>query len=173
MKKVCAGNIVAFYLLTAMQPEIDEETNEWVVPSEFQEEMDNLKDTHKAEPLKVYMGQQFIEPLNVQGALENALVEVHFTIQHYRIRRESAIDSFSAVIQQVLILKPGVGKSESPYKRKSFRDGPLKAPGPNAQSKNHVAGDILDDPFVLSSPREPVAGPSRSQTNDEREWSRR
>jgi hypothetical protein len=119
-------------------PEIDEETNEWPVPSEFQEELDDIKETYQATPLKVYIGNKFVEPLDVCAALSNALVEMHFTIQHYRIAKESAFDSFSAVIQQILVLKPGVSKNASPYKRKNFRDGPVKVKAPkiSGQSSN-------------------------------------
>lgn len=73
------------------------------------------------------MGQKFVEPADVPSALENALVEVHFSISHYRIGKDAtSIDSFSAIVQQVLILKTGVPKKSSPYKRKNFREGPVR-----------------------------------------------
>lgn len=134
--------------------EIDEETNEWKVPSEFQEELDEIKTTHRVVPLKVYMGQQFVEPVDVPRALEGALVEVHFTINHYRIGRDSPMDSFSAIVQQVLILKSADQKKSSPYKRKNWRDGPVRvAPPPGEASKITKTGKntTLDNPFVTAA----------------------
>lgn len=144
--------------------EIDEETNEWKVPSQFQEELDDIKDTHQVMPLKVYMGQHFVEPVDVSQFMDNALVEVHFAVKHYHIqsKESSGNDSFSAVVQQVLILKPGEARSESPYKRKNFRDGPVRVKPPpgvaDKQMSNANDGAPEINPFVIAA----KAGPSGS-----------
>lgn len=107
---------------------IDEETEKWPVPRDFLDDLEAIKTTYMANPLKVYMGDQFIEPLDVTKSLDGALVEVHFTVQQYRItQRNPIVHSYSAMVQQVLILKKPVVKS-SPYKRKNYRVGPIKMP---------------------------------------------
>lgn len=107
---------------------IDEETEKWPVPTDFLDDLEAIKTTYMANPLKVYMGNQFIEPLDVTKALNGALVEVHFTVQQYRLTRKSGpVHAFSALVQQVLILKKPATKS-SPYKRKDYRRGPIKMP---------------------------------------------
>ena len=107
---------------------IDEETEKWPVPQQFVNDMEAIKTSHTANPLKVYMGNQFVEPLDVTNALDSALVEVQFTIQHYHINsRKPVVHSFSALVQQILILKRAPGRS-SPYKRKDYRKGPIIMP---------------------------------------------
>jgi hypothetical protein len=70
---------------------------------------------------------QFVEPLKVNKALKNALVEIHFSIIHYKIGRGGDMhDSFTAVPKQVIILKTAPLEMPSAYKRKNVRSGPVR-----------------------------------------------
>lgn len=107
---------------------IDEETEKWPVQFDYRDDLEAIKTTHAANPLKVYMGTQFVEPLDVTKTLEGSLVEVHFTVQHFHLARKTPpVHSFGAVVEQVLVLKKAITKS-SPYKRKNFRSGPIQMP---------------------------------------------
>jgi hypothetical protein len=77
--------------------------------------------------LRAYLDGHFIEPNDVNGILANALVEVHFSLKHYRIQREAdkGFDSFTANIEQINVLKRGAPKAPNPYKRHNPRIGPL------------------------------------------------
>lgn len=102
---------------------MDEETENWPVPVELQDAFDAIKYTYRVNPLPVYRNDVFVEPLLVNKALKNALVEVHFNIRHFKIEEH---DSFTAVPLQVIILKDGPPEASSPYKRKNMRDGPVR-----------------------------------------------
>jgi hypothetical protein len=107
---------------------VDDETDNWPVPDQFQEQLSQIKRTHCVQPLRAYMDNRFIEPNDVNGTLANALVEIHFTIKHYNIRREGEkpFDSFTANIEQLTVLERGAPKQLTPYKRRNPRSGPLK-----------------------------------------------
>jgi hypothetical protein len=81
-------------------------------------------------PLPVYKGDSYIDPARVNAAIKGALVEVHFCLRHYRIKEKGGnrtIDSFSGLLQQIIILKDGVPKTDSGYyKRKNLLDGPYR-----------------------------------------------
>lgn len=136
---------------------IDEETEKWPVPTDYLDDLEAIKTTYMATPLKVYMGNQFIEPLDVTKTLDGALVEVHFTVQQYRITQRNPIThSFSAMVEQVLILKRAKAKS-SPYKRKDYRRGPISMPEsptkrrqPTPSSSGQEKGDIKSLPRIRS-----------------------
>jgi hypothetical protein len=93
--------------------------------------------THKAQPLPVYKNDTYIEPPAVNAALKGALVEVHFSIQHYCIINQDAdktSDSFSGQVQQIIILEDGTPKSDNAYKWKNLLDGPFRPKPFNASS---------------------------------------
>jgi hypothetical protein len=75
----------------------------------------------------VYIDSQFVEPADVNGVLANALAEIHFSLKHYRIEHagQKGYDSFTAIVEQVVVLKAGTPKSRSAYKRENPRTGPL------------------------------------------------
>lgn len=89
--------------------------------------MNRIKYTHHAAPLAVYKDDQFVEPIQVNSALKNALVEVHFGVLHYRIGKPgNTFESFTASPQQVIILKTAPIHTPSAYKRKNVRSGPVR-----------------------------------------------
>ena len=83
------------------------------------------------QPLVVYdANNQFVEPLQVNGALKHALVEIHFGIIHYKIGRGGEThDSFTAVPKQLVILQMAPIQPLSAYKRKNVRSGPVRPKG--------------------------------------------
>jgi hypothetical protein len=119
------------------------------VPVDLTDEMLNLMATHVVQPLRVYKDDKYIEPSDVNNVLKGSLVEIHFSLKHYRIFRRDegtkAFDSFNATIEQILVLKPGELRETSYYKRKNLLDGPYR-PKPfsstaEATTKNkNVAG---------------------------------
>ncbi|KAI5984252.1 hypothetical protein EDC04DRAFT_2615786 [Pisolithus marmoratus] len=87
--------------------EMDEETKNWTVPEENEQELDAIKPDYRAIPLRVYSGDAFIEPTDVNNVLNGALVEVMFSIHHTFIKKQSGPqDSFQAEIEQVTVIKP-------------------------------------------------------------------
>ena len=84
------------------------------------------------QPLRTYENRHFIEPNDVIGILGNALVEIHFSLKHYRIQREGqkGFDSFTTNIEQINVLKRGIAKAPNPYKRQNPRDGPFDVKRP-------------------------------------------
>lgn len=53
--------------------EMDEETKNWTVPEENEQELDAIKPDYRAIPLRVYSGDAFIEPTDVNNVLNGAL----------------------------------------------------------------------------------------------------
>jgi hypothetical protein len=111
------------------------------------DDLHTLMGTHEVQPLPVYKDNSYIEPSAVNNALKGALVEVHFCIQHYRIKNKDAdkmSDSFSGQVQQIIILKDGIPKSDNVYKRKNLLDGPFRPKPFTGQPA--IAQQILSEP---------------------------
>jgi len=66
--------------------------------------------------LRIHMDNRFIEPNDVNGTLANVLVKIHFTIKYYNIQREGEkpFDSFTADIEQLIVLERGALKHLTP-----------------------------------------------------------
>lgn len=67
--------------------------------------------------------------------VRGALVELHFELHHYSIRK-SGQDSFNASIEQITVLRPGEARPATAYKRKNPRDGPIRIIPSIALQKN-------------------------------------
>ncbi|KAF8256856.1 hypothetical protein EI94DRAFT_169247 [Lactarius quietus] len=104
---------------------VDDETEHWPVPPRLREELNKIKFEYRAVPLAVYVNDTFIEPANVNNAIKGALVELHFELHHFAIRKK-AQDSFNATIEQIIVLRPGEACPVTAYKRKNPRDGPIR-----------------------------------------------
>jgi hypothetical protein len=102
---------------------MDTETEKWPIPSKHKEEFESLKFDFIACPLRVYRGNVFVEPGDVNEALTGAVVEVFFTMRHYYLR-DKKFDTFQGEIQQIKIIKPGGSIATSGIKRRSAREGP-------------------------------------------------
>jgi hypothetical protein len=104
---------------------VDSRTENWPLPSNLREELDRIKYEYCALPLRVYIGNNFVEPRNVNEAIRGALVELHFELHHSEnfMRRQ---DFFNASIEQIMVLQPGQPRPTSPYKRRNVHDGPIR-----------------------------------------------
>jgi hypothetical protein len=98
------------------------------VSGDVQNDLCKIKRTHCVQPLRAYEGNTFIEPNDVVGIIGNALVEIHFSLKHYRIQREGqkSFDSFTSNIEQINVLRRGIPKAPNPYKRQNPREGPFQ-----------------------------------------------
>jgi hypothetical protein len=116
---------------------VDDETDHWPVPDEFEQVLCALKRSFAVQPLRVYVNDRFVEPKDVSGILANGLVELHFTLKHFHISRsgEKDFDSFTAVIEQIIVLKTGAPKAPNAYKRKGPREGPVVVKRPRLDVK--------------------------------------
>lgn len=104
---------------------MDEETAHWPVPPRLREELIKIKFEYRAVPLSVYVNSRFVEPADVNNAIRGALVELHFELHHFTIRK-AVQDSFNATIEQIIVLRPGEACPMTVYKRKNPRDGPIR-----------------------------------------------
>jgi len=105
--------------------QVDAETDQWPVSGRLREELDKIKFEYRVNPLTVYVHDKFIEPTSVEDTIKGALVELHFELHHYCIRRKSE-DSFNATIEQIMLIRPGQARPATGYKRKNIRDGPIR-----------------------------------------------
>jgi hypothetical protein len=116
---------------------IDYGTENWPVPADLRNDLDNIKQRYCAVPLPVIMKDRFIGARDVNEVIKGALVEIHFKLNHYHIRPEyprENLDSFNGSIQHIRVLQPGEARPVSAYKRKNIRDGPiLLSPGARSQ----------------------------------------
>ena len=105
---------------------MDSETENWPLSSNLREELDKIKYEYCALPLAVYIGNNFVEPRDVNEAIRGALVELHFELHHScnLMRGQAGQDLFNASIEQIMVLQPGQPR-RTPYNRRNVRDGPI------------------------------------------------
>ena len=111
------------------QPQLDEDTETWPVPAEMIEDFERIKFNYQPVPLPIFNNdnEEFVELLEANHAIKNALVEIHFGIIHYKIGKAGQThDSFTAVPKELIVLKPAPVGVASPYKRKNIRAGPVR-----------------------------------------------
>jgi hypothetical protein len=148
-----------FIASTDEHPEIDCLAADWPVPTELADEMSALITTHEVQPLRVYKDDEYIQPNDVNNLLKGALIEIHFSLKHYCIFRKTeglkVFDSFSATIEQIVVLKAGENCGTSFYKRKNMLDGPYH-PKPFYTAEVHVN---------ITNTTEPAAGTSGFSDN--------
>jgi len=97
------------------------------VPPELQDDLDDIKHAYRASPLRVFANEKFIEVGQVNEVIEGALVDLHFELFHFGIRKKNE-DSFNGSMEQVLMLQPGQPRPVTVYKHKNVRDGPIRHP---------------------------------------------
>ena len=103
---------------------VDEETARWPVLPRLRGNLQRIKFEYRAVPLSVYVNGRFVEPADVNTAIKGALVELHFELHHFAIRK-GGHDSFNATIEQIIVLHPGEARPMTAYKRKNPRDAPI------------------------------------------------
>lgn len=106
----------------------DPDSETWPVPNEVAEDYRKLKRVYRVVPLAIYDDHDhFVETLQADQALKNALVEIHFSIIHYKIGAPGdAHESFTAEPKQIIILKTAPVTTPTAYKRKNIRSGPVR-----------------------------------------------
>jgi hypothetical protein len=128
---------------------VDETTANWPIPPDMSDDMCNLMHTHMALPLPVYKGNSYIDPVRVNAAIKGALVKVHFCLHHYRIKQKEgnrSIDWFAGIVQQIVILKDGVPKTDSSYyKHKNLLDGPYRLKPFDSPSLSAIPSEIVSN----------------------------
>lgn len=114
---------------------MDSLTETWPVTPAHAALLEQIKWTHVALELPVYDTESnLVPPSAVNKALAGALVEITFTFKQVRIKRleQAAFDSFTATIQQIVILKAAPPRAVNTF-RANMRSGP-KRPQPDPDS---------------------------------------
>ncbi|EMD37980.1 hypothetical protein CERSUDRAFT_72610 [Gelatoporia subvermispora B] len=94
--------------------------------------IEELKDTHRVVPIPIYDKEDMlVEPSRYRTVLQGAVVEVHFTIQHWSISKRGksegyAFDAFSADVVSIKIVKaPPPPTPNTPRNRKISMVNPM------------------------------------------------
>ncbi|KAJ7631632.1 hypothetical protein DFH06DRAFT_1337607 [Mycena polygramma] len=97
----------------------DMKTADWPVAPEYQEHLLAIADTHDVVLLPVYdIDESLVPQADIERKLRGALVEVTSKITHYAITKGATVtDSFTADIQQIIILKYGQAPPPTVFKR--------------------------------------------------------
>lgn len=122
---------------------VDERTETWPVKDNLRAAMDRIKYQYEAMPLPVYIDDRFVKPSDAYEALKGAIVEVQFELRHFRIQKKK-VDSFNAKVQQIFVLKPGVPRPRSVFKRWNVEDGPMKTQSKIARVQKDVVANGED-----------------------------
>jgi hypothetical protein len=123
---------------------LDDRTEHWPIKASLQDALNRIKYQFKAVPLPVYVDDRFIKPVDVYEVLKGALVEVQFELHHYRIQKKK-FDSFNATVQQVLVLKPGVARPATAFKRHNVEEGPVRRKRLIARADENGAKGIVEE----------------------------
>ena len=98
--------------------------SQWPAPPEYRDALAALEDTHTIVPLMAYNEKETqILPEELSSNLKGALIELTFTLRHYRIKNASQdYDTYTGTIKQIIILERAPPKKVSPYRS---GDGPV------------------------------------------------
>ncbi|KAH9033408.1 hypothetical protein EDB85DRAFT_1832833, partial [Lactarius pseudohatsudake] len=105
--------------------QVDETTENWPILVDFRTDLEKIKPEYRAMPLSVFRNDAFVRPEQVRDIVKGALVEVHFELHHYHIRK-NGYDSFNGSIEQIIVLQPSDIQPISAYKRKNVEEGPIR-----------------------------------------------
>ncbi|KAG8221651.1 hypothetical protein J3R82DRAFT_1931, partial [Butyriboletus roseoflavus] len=79
---------------------MDDETCNWPVEDKYWDMLHLISPTYKAIPLRAYNKDAFIEPSEVNNALQNSIIEIHFSLHHtFLSKHNPPRDSFCANIK--------------------------------------------------------------------------
>ncbi|KAJ7936623.1 hypothetical protein B0H13DRAFT_2303677 [Mycena leptocephala] len=124
----------------------------WPVPIECQEALKAIHDTHAVREFVVFdTDNTRIDPVDIPGKLEEALVEGSFHLDHHSFPID---DSFSGIIQRVVILRPRPAKAASPFKASASK--PYR-PSAMTTAAIHAEQQLAVKHFTTPLP---TAGPS-------------
>ena len=142
---------------------LDEETAHWPVPPRLRNNLNRIKYEYRAVPLSVYVNGRFVKPADVNDAIKGALVEIHFELHHFSIRK-AGHDSFNATIEQILVLRPGEPRPTTVYKRKNPRDGPIEVKASPLPQKQSGDGTSKTDENSANKENEGPSLPAKRRT---------
>ena len=97
----------------------------WPVFGKTKEALDGIAETHNVVPLPAFdEDHEHIAPEDYQRKLSGAVVEVHFALMHYLIKQEKK-SVFTAIVRQIVVLRPPPAPPVNPLKRARLSDGPM------------------------------------------------
>lgn len=135
---------------------MDQETENWEMPEEFAKEFEGIKYHYRAERLPVYYEDVLIQPGQVNEVLNGAIVEVEFTMRHWRIQD---YDSFQATPHKITVLRLGPYHHKSNYKNTS----PDIQLDEHQQKRTRTSPDVqLDQPQPKKTRQNATAGSSKT-----------
>jgi hypothetical protein len=104
---------------------IDDETENWPVLYEHRDLWEETKYTHQVQPVIAFDTNGNLIPAKLLNTkLKGSLCKVWFRIKHYRLKSERT-DSFSGIIEQIVMLRPAHPKTPSPYRNREAK-GPYR-----------------------------------------------
>ena len=77
--------------------------------------LDDIKLTHRAMPLRVFLNGKPVPISKTNDVMEGAMVEIQFELLHFPIGTQKKY-SFNACVQQVQILQPGENRPATAFK---------------------------------------------------------
>ena len=105
--------------------EVDETTEHWPVESKFVGLLNDIKCTHHATPLHVFLNNKLVNALHANNILKGAVIEIWFELKHFSIQPKK-IESFNASIQQIQILQPRESWPPTAFKWWDISKGPIQ-----------------------------------------------
>ncbi|KAJ6624212.1 hypothetical protein B0H10DRAFT_1943402 [Mycena sp. CBHHK59/15] len=142
----------SFNVFEEKDPNTGNDITTWPVPLECRELMESIYKSHSICEFVVFdTDNTRVDPINIPSKLKGALVECSFKLVHYSFGND---DSFSGIIQQVVILRPPPLKPPSPYKKSSTK--PYRPPA-MSPAEVHAQEQLTVKHFT---PPISLAGPS-------------
>ncbi|KAG1882496.1 hypothetical protein F4604DRAFT_1921684 [Suillus subluteus] len=93
--------------------QMDQETANWPILDEFALPFDSIKYNYKPAPLPVFYKGELIDPIHTNTALNGSIVEIEFTVCHWKIKDH---DTFQASAEKITILRLGAVHHKTNYK---------------------------------------------------------
>ncbi|KAK0439641.1 hypothetical protein EV421DRAFT_1737802 [Armillaria borealis] len=158
-----------FELLFALKQDVmanmlDNLIQTWPVDTEHQAGLDQLKTTHRVNRLKVFnVDESPMLPQHVASTLKGTLVEVHFTIRHWAIRRnkEPTQHTFSCTMNQICILKRAPPIAPNPY-NSVIAPTPASEPSSNNEASASQPQSLTPAPEAVQRQEPPLLPQSTS-----------
>ncbi|KAJ6610122.1 hypothetical protein B0H10DRAFT_1954153 [Mycena sp. CBHHK59/15] len=141
----------SFNIFEEKDPNTGNDITTWPVPLECRELMESIYKSHSIREFVVFdTDNTRVDPINIPSKLKGALVECSFKLVHYSFGND---DSFSGIIQQVVILRPPPLKPPSPYKKSSTKPYRPPAMSPaEVHVQEQLAVKHFTPPILLAGP---------------------
>ncbi|KAJ7745331.1 hypothetical protein B0H16DRAFT_1856285 [Mycena metata] len=149
--------------------ETDTDISAWPVPTECREELAKIVDSHVVRDFLVFdVDGSRVAALDIKSKLQGALVECSFTLNHHLF---PDYDSFSGIIQQVLILRAAQVKPASPYKSATRPHRPTTL-SPQQVHAEEQAVKAFTLPISSAGPSNFPTSPPKRKASEEPEGSK-